>query len=124
MQITDSYRTYERQVELATAEATKNYAAVPGTSNHGWGVAFDISGTNKDMDGDKKVTFADRQKTPIYKWLKQNGGDFKNPLKIKEGWHWENIIVRNQIYELPIQGADLVGNDAGEPAPDVEGGNG
>ncbi len=124
MQITDSYRTYERQVELATAEATKNYAAVPGTSNHGWGVAFDISGTNIDMDGDKKVTFADRQKTDVYKWLQENGGGFINPLDIKEGWHWENIKVRNQIYELPIQGADLVGNDAGEPAPDVEGGNG
>lgn len=124
MQITDSYRTYERQVELATAEATKNYAAVPGTSNHGWGVAFDISGTNIDMDGDKKVTFADRQKTPIYKWLEKKGGNFVNPLKIKEGWHWENIKVRDQIYELPIQGADLVGNDAGEPDPDGESGNG
>lgn len=124
MQITDSYRTYERQVQLATAEATKDYAATPGTSNHGWGVAFDISGTNIDMDGDKKVTFADRQETPIYKWLEQNGNNFKNPLKIKEGWHWENIKVRNQIYELPIQGADLVGNDAGEPAPDGESGNG
>ena len=124
MQITDSYRTYERQVELATAEATKNYAAVPGTSNHGWGVAFDISGTNIDTNGDGKVTFADRQKTSIYKWLEKHGANFENPLKIKEGWHWENIKVRNQIYELPIQGADLVGNDAGEPDPDGESGNG
>ena len=124
MQITDSYRTYKRQVELATAEATKNYAAVPGTSNHGWGVAFDISGTNIDTNGDGKVTFADRQQTLVYKWLQRTDGDFVNPLKIKEGWHWENIKVRDQIYELPIQGADLVGNDAGEPDPDGESGNG
>ena len=124
MQITDSYRPFERQQQLATAEDTKDYAAVPGTSNHGWGVAFDISGTKIDTNGDGKITFADRQQTLVYKWLQKNGGDFVNPLKIKEGWHWENIKVRDRIYELPIQGADLVGNDAGEPDPDGESGNG
>lgn len=117
MQITDSYRPYERQEELAKDPATANYAATPGTSNHGWGVAFDISGTNIDMDGDNKVTFADRQKTDVYKWLQKNGGDFTNPLDIKEGWHWENVKVRDQIYETPIEGP-VPASDFGEPAPE------
>src|SRR5690606_21211853 len=42
--INDSYRTYERQVELVDRLGLYNdggLAAVPGTSNHGWGRAVD-----------------------------------------------------------------------------------
>lgn len=40
-----SYRTYEQQVELYNAylNGTGNLAAVPGTSNHGWGLAVDLA---------------------------------------------------------------------------------
>jgi hypothetical protein len=40
-----SYRTYEQQVELYNAylNGTGNLAAVPGTSNHGWGLAVDVA---------------------------------------------------------------------------------
>ena len=38
-----SYRTYQRQVELY-ASMPAGYAAVPGTSNHGWGLATDLCG--------------------------------------------------------------------------------
>lgn len=42
-----SYRTYEQQVELWAAyqNGTGNLAAVPGTSNHGLGVAIDLAET-------------------------------------------------------------------------------
>ena len=117
MKITDSYRPYERQVELFNDPKYAGLAAEPGTSNHGWGVAFDISGTNIDMDGDEKVTFADRQQTDVYKWLQKNGGDFTNPLDLKEGWHWENVKVRDRIYETPIE-SPVTASDLGEPAPE------
>lgn len=40
-----SYRTFEEQEELYQAylNGTGNLAAVPGTSNHGWGVAVDLA---------------------------------------------------------------------------------
>ena len=40
-----SYRSYEQQVELYNAylNGTGNLAAVPGTSNHGWGTAVDLA---------------------------------------------------------------------------------
>lgn len=46
-----SYRTYEQQVELYNdyLNGTGNLAAVPGTSNHGWGLAVDVA--TMDMRG-------------------------------------------------------------------------
>ena len=38
--VTDSYRDYPSQVAVRAAKPT--LAAVPGTSNHGWGVALDL----------------------------------------------------------------------------------
>ena len=47
--ITDSYRTFDQQVDLAQRKGlTSNggYAATPGTSNHGWGLAVDADVTS------------------------------------------------------------------------------
>jgi D-alanyl-D-alanine carboxypeptidase len=43
-----SYRTYQQQVDLYNAylNGTGNLAAVPGTSNHGWGTAVDLATTD------------------------------------------------------------------------------
>ncbi|CAM3431992.1 PASTA domain-containing protein [Isoptericola cucumis] len=81
--MTDSYRPYDVQVRL---KVIKPYlAATPGTSNHGWGVAVDLS-------------------TPIssgtsaeYRWLRVHGPDFgwDNPSWARldgskpEPWHFE-----------------------------------
>ena len=40
--VTDSYRSLPEQVAVAAAKP--GLAAVPGTSNHGWGVAVDLCG--------------------------------------------------------------------------------
>ena len=81
--VTDAYRNYATQVRLY---ATKpSLAAVPGTSNHGWGVAVDLCGGIQDYG------------TPAYMWMKANaprygwihpawaepGGNRQEP------WHWE-----------------------------------
>jgi hypothetical protein len=83
--VTSSYRTYAKQVELyATMPA--GYAAVPGTSNHGWGLAVDLCG-GIQVDG-----------SPQHMWLLSNAAayDWFHPAWALPGgggphepWHWE-----------------------------------
>lgn len=77
IRITDSYRSYAEQVDLAERKGLyKNggLAAVPGTSPHGWGMAVD----------------ADVRDAATMQWLKVNGPRFgwveTTP---REPWHWE-----------------------------------
>jgi cell wall-associated NlpC family hydrolase len=81
--ITDSYRTYASQVRLYGEKPT--LAAVPGTSNHGWGLAVDLCGG------------IDHYGTAQYTWMKANAGrfgflhpDWAEPGRGREEpWHWE-----------------------------------
>jgi hypothetical protein len=81
--ITDSYRTFEEQVRLYGAKPA--LAAVPGTSNHGWGLAVDMCGGAQSFG------------TPEHVWLEANAGRFGwvNPPWAwpgrgrEEPWHWE-----------------------------------
>ncbi len=81
--VTDSYRTYAGQVRLYGQKPA--LAAVPGTSNHGWGLAVDLCGG------------VERFGTPQYDWMKVNAGrfgflhpDWAEPGNGREEpWHWE-----------------------------------
>jgi cell wall-associated NlpC family hydrolase len=81
--ITDSYRTYASQVRLYGEKPS--LAAVPGTSNHGWGLAVDLCGG------------IDHYGTAQYNWMKANAGrfgylhpDWAEPGNGREEpWHWE-----------------------------------
>ncbi|TFV89448.1 D-alanyl-D-alanine carboxypeptidase family protein [Blastococcus sp. CT_GayMR16] len=81
--ITDSYRTYASQVRLYGQKPA--LAAVPGTSNHGWGLAVDLCGGIENYD------------TAPYNWMKVNAGrfgflhpDWAEPGNGREEpWHWE-----------------------------------
>ena len=83
--VTDSYRTYAGQVDVFRRKP--DLAAVPGTSNHGWGVAVDFG------------CGADSFDSPAYAWLKSNAGrfGFAHPLWAEPGgsrpepWHWEYV---------------------------------
>lgn len=79
----NSYRSYAQQVALYRQKPS--LAAVPGTSNHGWGVAVDFAcGT-------------DTYGSPAYAWLKANAPRFgwTHPAWAEPGgnrqepWHWE-----------------------------------
>jgi hypothetical protein len=77
LRITDSYRSYEEQVDLAHRKGlyrNGGLAAVPGTSNHGWGLAVD----------------ADVTDPAVREWLEVNGPryGFVNAVP-REPWHWE-----------------------------------
>jgi len=73
--ITDSYRTYDSQVELAGRKGLYSQgglAATPGTSNHGWGLAVDL-----DLDATAQ------------QWMRDNAASYgfveDTP---REPWHW------------------------------------
>ncbi|ANC32104.1 M15 family metallopeptidase [Isoptericola dokdonensis] len=81
--ITDSYRSYDAQVAVRAAKPT--LAAVPGTSNHGWGLALDLS---TPISGGTSAEYA---------WLRVHGPDYgwDNPTWARpdgrkpEPWHFE-----------------------------------
>jgi D-alanyl-D-alanine carboxypeptidase len=81
MCITDGYRSYSQQV--ATKAAKGYLAAMPGTSNHGWGLAVDLC--PETYAGDR------------WGWLAAHAPDFgwDNPPWARpsgskyEPWHWE-----------------------------------
>ncbi|MEZ0448873.1 M15 family metallopeptidase [Cellulomonas sp. ICMP 17802] len=83
LRITGSYRTLEEQISTRAAKGTM--AAVPGTSNHGWGLAVDL---------DQASGYRSAQ----YAWLKANAMTYgwHHPTYMDEGgrgphepWHWE-----------------------------------
>ncbi|WP_456845725.1 M15 family metallopeptidase [Cellulomonas sp. P5_C6] len=82
--ISDSYRSLAAQI--TTKAAKGGLAAVPGTSNHGWGLAIDLG------DG------ADSYRSAQYAWLSANAVlyGWHHPTYMDEGgrgphepWHWE-----------------------------------
>ena len=83
MCVTDSYRTFEAQVRLYGQKPA--LAAVPGTSNHGWGLALDLCGGAESFG------------SPVHAWLAANAPAFGwvNPSWARQGggreepWHWE-----------------------------------
>jgi hypothetical protein len=73
--ITDSYRPYAEQVDLAKRKGLYSQgglAARPGTSDHGWGLAVDL-----DLD--------DRAQA----WMRANASRFGfRETTPREPWHW------------------------------------
>jgi hypothetical protein len=79
--VSDSYRTYGQQVSVFRRRPS--LAAVPGTSNHGWGLAVDL-GCGVQHYGSAQ-----------YRWMTAHAGSFgwvhpnwalHDPF---EPWHWE-----------------------------------
>jgi D-alanyl-D-alanine carboxypeptidase len=81
--ITDSYRSYASQVSVYARKP--NLAAVPGTSNHGWGTAVDLCGGIQEFDTVQHEWMV--VNAPLYGWFHpgwaEPGGTRPEP------WHWE-----------------------------------
>lgn len=83
--VTDSYRSFNAQVDLYRRKPA--LAAVPGTSNHGWGLALDMCGGIQSFGSAE------------YRWMAQNAPAFGwvNPYWARQGggreepWHWEYV---------------------------------
>ncbi len=81
--LSDSYRSYDAQVRVYGEKPS--LAAVPGTSNHGWGLAVDLCGGLQSFG------------TPDQAWMRANAGRYGwyHPSWAEPGgsrpepWHWE-----------------------------------
>lgn len=73
--VTDSYRSYEQQVDLARRKGLYSQgglAATPGTSNHGWGLSLDLDLNPRALE-----------------WMRANGERFGFVEDVpREPWHW------------------------------------
>lgn len=81
--LTDSYRTFESQITLFGTKP--DLAAVPGTSNHGWGTAVDLCGGVQTFGTETHRWMRDN--APLFGWFHpswaQETGSRPEP------WHWE-----------------------------------
>ena len=81
--VTDSYRSYDEQVAVRIIKPT--LAAVPGTSNHGWGVALDLCDGVQVFGSPQHVWL--QEHAMAFGWFHpswaQAGGSKPEP------WHWE-----------------------------------
>jgi hypothetical protein len=113
------YRDYAGQVaarESWCARGACHMAAVPGTSNHGWGKAVDF------RDGSGPMTYD----SPGYRWLLEKAGFYgwlhpkvmKADGPVPEPWHWEWVGDGGRMFpgeyfgignSLPMTG-DPIGN--------------
>lgn len=77
--ITDSYRDYARQVDLARRKGLYSeggLAATPGTSNHGWGLAVDANIDDRAAAG----------------WLAMNAASYGFAADVpREPWHFDYL---------------------------------
>jgi|GEM_PF-5367819 len=81
--VTDSYRDYATQVRLKNEKP--NLAATPGTSNHGWALAVDLSsGINQFGSAQHKWM---RAHAPGYGWVHPAWAQATGSKP--EAWHWE-----------------------------------
>lgn len=73
--VTDSYRSYDQQVDVARRKGIYGrggLAAVPGRSNHGWGLSLDLRLDKKAQD-----------------WMRANGRRYGFVEDVpREPWHW------------------------------------
>ena len=81
--ITDSYRSFAAQVRLYQVKPA--LAAVPGTSNHGWGLAVDLCGGIQSFGSAQYAWMV--ANAPLFGW---SNPQWAQPGRGREEpWHWE-----------------------------------
>lgn len=81
--VTDAYRSYAEQVRLYAVKP--NLAAIPGTSNHGWGLAVDLCGGIQSFSTSQHTWMTGN--AARYGWIHPS---WANPGGSRpEPWHWE-----------------------------------
>ena len=104
---TDSYRTFDQQVQLKAAKPATS--ATPGRSVHGWGFAVDVS------VGMPPKAFG----ASVLAWLTENGppnGWFLGRPK-DEPWHW---VYRGTGGPTPQGGGQPAGQPAAVASPSAD----
>ena len=96
--ISSWYRPYENQVKCWN-ELEAGKAAVPGHSNHGWGIAIDVRDLYRAVGGSIQPSTNEtvRNNNSLYKYFAKNAPNFGwyNPTTLSDNkrpdevWHWE-----------------------------------
>ncbi len=81
--VTDSYRSYSEQASLYRRKP--GLAAVPGSSNHGWGLAVDFCGGIEDSGSSAHQWMKDN--APRFGWFHPSWAEPSG--NRPEPWHWE-----------------------------------
>jgi len=123
LQHSGCYRTFAQQIatrERWCAAGACRFAAVPGTSMHGWGLAVDF------RIGDRALSYGDE----LYAWLMNTAPQFgfyhpewaRPGGSVPEPWHWE-FALDGAAWELhraqrarAVPEQSVVGPDARIPA--------
>ena len=95
--MTDSYRSYSLQVSTKAAKGW--LAARPGTSNHGWGLAVDLSGKAAQWGTAERNWIVSHGKE--YGWVSPNWAQSSKP----EPWHFEFVGAKVSPVGSEISGA-------------------
>ncbi|MFE7507096.1 D-alanyl-D-alanine carboxypeptidase family protein [Promicromonospora sp. NPDC057488] len=98
--LTDSYRSYEMQV--AVRGAKPHLAAIPGTSNHGWGLAVDLGDPIAGGASDEYVWL--RLHAPDYGWDNPSWAQLAGAKP--EPWHFE-FFAAGSIPNRAIDPSDV-----------------
>ena len=130
--LTDAYRDYATQERIFRQRYTTTYlpgrprkwwlgrwwylkagyatAAVPGTSNHGWGTTVDITGLG-GFGGAKSQQLA--SVAPNHGWSNAEGAS------IGEAWHWNHVGTATPVSN-PISGGAAVPDVTVTPPAPIE----
>lgn len=93
-----SYRTYDEQVELYKLyqEGRGALAAIPGTSNHGWGIAVDLAEQwMRDWMDAHGAKYGWRKTEALSEWWHMNfvgGVSFPTFKPLKKGSHGPRVV--------------------------------
>lgn len=87
MKLVGGYRSYSAQVAIKAQKG--HYAATPGKSNHGWGMAVDIHANTHGGTGSTKHNWL-RENAPKYGWQWPSWARTSKPGPY-EPWHWEYV---------------------------------
>jgi hypothetical protein len=111
------YRTFQQQVLLRQTRCAQNrckFAAVPGTSMHGWGLAVDFKIGNRALD----------YRDELFAWLTTNAGRFgyvhpywaRQGSYLQEPWHWEYGLLTAGASQSVTDPNLEIGEDQGKLA--------
>ena len=101
--LSDAYRTYVQQVSLKITKGV--FAATPGTSVHGLGLAIDAA-SNVNVDGSAEHKWFEAN-APLYGWINPDWAkDYNSNNGQHEPWHWE-YSATSDTHPTPIQEIDM-----------------
>ena len=108
--LSDAYRTYAQQVSLKITKGV--FAATPGTSVHGLGLAIDAA-SRVNVDGSDEHRWMEAN-APLYGWFNPFWAqDYNSNNGQHEPWHWEfagppNVVPASSTKEedMPLNAAD------------------